>query len=223
MTLGVPSEFCHRSFEAQGERLLTTRPLGDADIRRPLHAWLEKLHERSETAILHEFKMPRPTGRIDLAVVNGKMVGFEIKSDLDTLARIERQSAAYEQVFDRVCIVATARHLNAVLAKVPSWWGIVVPNVRKEKITFKPHRRMRRNPTKNDSALLYTLTKTELLEILRATKTDRGMKSKKKKDLITFALKALSSKRLRDGARRVLRARDRAQNSSSPSISPTVS
>ncbi len=198
--------------------------LSDADIRQPLHHWLDKRHARdSETGILHELKIPRPSARIDLAVVNGKMVGFEIKSDLDSLARLARQAEAFEQVFDHVCMVATDKHLKNVINKIPAWWGVIVPKMSCKKLIFKTIRPMGKNPTKNDAALLYTLTRSELLNILSAAKVDKGMKTKKKNDLIAFALKALSSKRLRDEARRVLRARDRAQNSSSPSISPTMS
>lgn len=59
--------------------------LRDGCIRAPLINWLRALHpEDGSTELLQEFKMPRPSARIDLALVNGELAGFEIKSDADS-------------------------------------------------------------------------------------------------------------------------------------------
>src|SRR5271156_2900941 len=64
----------------------------DSQIRKPLHYWLvRKFSGHSDTEILHELKMPRPSGRVDMAVINGRLCGFEIKSDFDSLSRLPRQ------------------------------------------------------------------------------------------------------------------------------------
>jgi len=57
--------------------------------------------------------------RIDLAVVNGKLHGYEIKSDADTLKRLPAQAEVYSAVFDLVTIVVGEHHLDTVRAIVP--------------------------------------------------------------------------------------------------------
>lgn len=87
--------------------------LRDLHIRKPLHHWLLAAHaDCPDTEILHELKIPRPSARIDIAVVNGEICGFEIKSDVDSLARITRQERAFSAVFDRVSIVITPTSLS---------------------------------------------------------------------------------------------------------------
>jgi len=58
-------------------------------------------------------------------VVNGKLHGYEIKSDADTLKRLPAQAEVYSAVFDLVTIVVGEHHLDTVRAIVPEWWGIV--------------------------------------------------------------------------------------------------
>lgn len=217
--VGVESETLSSNQYATGGMRVTAL-LCDADIRQPLHDWIHRRHARgSATGILHELKIPRPSARIDLAVVNGKMVGFEIKSDIDSLARLNRQAAAFEQVFDRVCMVTTEKHLSHAMGKIPSWWGVVVPSRRGNKVVFKPVRSMRRNPTQNNSALLYALTRAELVKILTAAGLSKGHKGKRKDDLIEVILGQLPARALRSEARRVLRLRDRTYSSVSNSES----
>ncbi|MDH7804603.1 sce7726 family protein [Rhizobium sp. AN70] len=84
----------------------------DASIRTPLLAWLRQQHpDHLAAKMLEEFKMPRPSARIDVALVNGEMAGFEIKSDRDTLNRLTVQIPAFSKFFDRVSLVTTPRLL----------------------------------------------------------------------------------------------------------------
>ena len=73
--------------------------LRDPQIRRPLHYWLQrKFSSHGDTEILHELKMSRPSGRVDVAVINGRLCGFEIKSDFDSLSRLPRQVRAFSAI-----------------------------------------------------------------------------------------------------------------------------
>jgi hypothetical protein len=50
---------------------------------------------------------------------------YEIKSDRDSVVRLQSQVHSYSSTFDRCTIVASGRHLDAVASIVPAWWGIL--------------------------------------------------------------------------------------------------
>lgn len=100
----------------------------DAEIRQALCKRLDAHFGSDEgTIIVEELGLCRGTVRVDVAVVNGLLRGYEIKSDRDTLVRLSSQAEVYNRVFDRMAIVVAERHLRSVYTLVPSWWGIQVP------------------------------------------------------------------------------------------------
>ncbi len=78
------------------------------------------------TAIISEFSLPNSTARVDVAVINGIIHGYELKSDVDNLLRLNRQRDAYNLVFDKITIVVGKTHLVDVLELIPEWWGITI-------------------------------------------------------------------------------------------------
>lgn len=99
--------------------------LHDVDIRANLISYLLKSYAGDcSTRILEEFGICEGNVRIDLAVVNGTLNGFEIKSDSDTLERLPLQQEIYSKVFDTVVIVAGKTHCEKIETIVPGWWGI---------------------------------------------------------------------------------------------------
>ncbi len=65
----------------------------EIDIRLALRAKLEKLHPgESDTLLGQELGLCQGFARVDLAVVNGTVHGYEIKSEQDTLAEASRPS-----------------------------------------------------------------------------------------------------------------------------------
>jgi len=81
-------------------------------------------HDR-DTRIVHELALCQAEARVDVAAVNGRLVGWEIKTRADTLTRLPRQQDVYSRVFDRVWLVADDRHIEPALAMIPSWWGVM--------------------------------------------------------------------------------------------------
>ena len=79
----------------------------DRDIRLHLHEYhlYEYKKEDSTAVVVDEMGLSAHAARIDIGVINGKMVGYEIKSDRDNLDRLPRQLAIYNQIFDLVTIV----------------------------------------------------------------------------------------------------------------------
>ena len=61
----------------------------DRDVRQALLAHLAELHAGDpDTRIVEEMGVWCGTARIDVAVVNGELCGFELKSERDTLERL---------------------------------------------------------------------------------------------------------------------------------------
>jgi hypothetical protein len=104
-----------------------TTGMNDADVRRALKRELFLRHAADpHTVIIEELGILHGSARVDLAVVNGTLHGYELKSDRDDLQRLPKQVAAYATVFDLVTLVAGERHLRRALDLIPNWWGIKV-------------------------------------------------------------------------------------------------
>jgi hypothetical protein len=90
--------------------------MNDAQIRIATKQALFAQHlGEPDTVIFEELGVQHGLSRIDLAVVNGELHGFEFKSDKDTLARLPEQAESYGRVFDRVTLVVGESHLLHLL------------------------------------------------------------------------------------------------------------
>lgn len=110
----------------------------DADIRPVLDARLQRRYgQHEDTVIIHEFGIQCGIHRVDLAVVNGVISGYEIKSEKDTLKRLPAQVEAYGLVFDKMSLVVSETHLQSALNVIPPWWAVIVatPGARRPKLT----------------------------------------------------------------------------------------
>ena len=95
----------------------------DSDIRMALHGLLQARYgDDPNTLIRHEVGLCAGKRRIDVALVNGELAGYEIKSDEDTLIRLAGQAEVYSRVLDRVTLVTTEHHLDHALDVIPYWW-----------------------------------------------------------------------------------------------------
>src|SRR5579864_2664888 len=112
----------------------------DSDVRTAVRAWLNaKYAADPNTRIVEEMGIWSGSVRIDIAVINGELHGFELKSERDTLARLEGQAELYSQVFDRMTLVTAERHLNKAQSKIPPWWGITTADFGSDRtIALKP-------------------------------------------------------------------------------------
>lgn len=92
----------------------------DFDVRGAVRTWLRALYA-DDSRIVEEMGVWSGSVRIELAVINGELHGFELKSERDTLARLHDQAELYNQVFDRMTLVAANRHYNNAVSKIPNW------------------------------------------------------------------------------------------------------
>jgi hypothetical protein len=74
--------------------------------------------------IVHEMQLPVAGARVDVAIINGHLRGYEIKGASDTLKRLPNQLKAYSLVFDYITVVTEAKYQEKILAIVPEWVGV---------------------------------------------------------------------------------------------------
>ena len=96
--------------------------LYDRDIRPYLYDFLDEMFPRVRT--FDEKIIGRSRSDV-FAVIDGALVGIEIKSDADTYARLPSQVKNYDKFFDYNYIVVGKSHAKKVDAHVPSHWGII--------------------------------------------------------------------------------------------------
>lgn len=63
------------------------------------------------SCIANEFYLPSFSYRADLAILSKIFIGIEIKSELDSLRRLQEQTDGYLQYFDMVIVVLAEKHL----------------------------------------------------------------------------------------------------------------
>lgn len=71
-----------------------------------------------------EFRMGRKTRADAILVTETELVGFEFKSDKDTLARLPHQIGDYERFCDRNYLVTGLKFKDRAPEEIPAHWGI---------------------------------------------------------------------------------------------------
>lgn len=83
----------------------------------------------------------------DVMAVTDRLIGFEIKSDLDNYTRLQEQVKSYMAFFDENYLVVGERHIHSAAERVPDSWGILcvtesgISLVRKATINISVSRR----------------------------------------------------------------------------------
>lgn len=170
----------------------------DHIIRAQFHKKILKhAHQDTNTFVLDELGLKNGEIRADIAVLNGKLIGYEIKTDKDTLSRLSSQVLAYNEVFDKVFIVTGEKHLTKALEIVPQWWGVyLIKPTPVGKITFQCFRRAKVNKTKSSFGIAQLLWKTEVLEIMSAYLNIIAKQNTTKHDLYNILSMTYAPKKL---------------------------
>jgi hypothetical protein len=156
----------------------------DIDIRRALLTEMNRLHrDESDTLVVEELGMCQGIARVDVAVVNGTVHGYEIKSERDTLARLRSQADIYSRALEFVTIVAAPNHIAGIEAMVPDWWGIWSATQAGDEIHLKVERVAKSNPSLIPQALVQFLWREEALDILIQSDLANGVLSKSRKHM----------------------------------------
>jgi hypothetical protein len=155
----------------------------DIDIRRTLLAD-QRLHGgEPDTRVVEELGLCQGLARVDVAVVNGTLHGYEIKSERDTLDRLPHQAELYSRVLDYVTVVAALPHTQRIRTAVPQWWGVWIAASENGVLRLDVSRKAKRNPSVDPFSLAQLLWRDEALEILVESDLASGMRSKSRKEI----------------------------------------
>lgn len=151
----------------------------DLDVRSALWSALKIEHkDQPDTLILDEFGVCNGVGRVDIAVVNGELCGFELKSDSDRLDRLPDQIANFSGVLDRMTLVVGGRHAAKARAMIPDWWGVQIARDGNGSVSLERERYARFNPKHDPEMVAALLWHDEALALLDLYGAARGLRSK---------------------------------------------
>ncbi len=159
--------------------------------------------------IIEELGLCRGTVRVDIAVVNGTLKGYEIKSARDTLTRLSAQATAYNRIFDTMSIVVAERHLRAAAAIIPEWWGIQVATTHEaaSSLMIEHLRGELPNTAVDPESLVQLLWRDEVLSLLDQRNAARSLKNKPRRVLWEALAKTVPLSELKDMVRDCLKSR----------------
>ncbi len=141
----------------------------DVEIRAALHSKrLKADHESSESFVIDELGVEHGSKRIDIAVFNGCLHGYEIKSSQDTLERLPEQVSKFSKCMEKLTIVTAANHLENIEKIIPEWCGLVlVEKGKRGGIKFKTIRKPTLNPEVEFRVVAHFLWRGEALSELK--------------------------------------------------------
>jgi hypothetical protein len=183
--------------------------MNDAEIRQNFHRKiLRRQHIRNDTLVIDELGLNHGRCRADIAVVNGHLVGYEIKSNSDSLRRLREQVKAYSAIFDRAFIVVGDRHIDKIQNSIPEWWGVIISSRGpKGAINFNMTRRAQMNRSIDPESVARLLWRNEAIEILHQKKLTPRMLRQPRAVLYKYLAELLNICELRKDIRKYLQKR----------------
>ena len=185
----------------------------DSDIRAALHSGLlAPYHADPDAVVIDEMGLDYGTNRVDIAVVNGSLHGYEIKSDRDTLVRLRDQVAAYKGIFDRLTVVCGPRYADRVKDMLPSWIEVRSATLDENgNMQFPSVRRGSKNRSPNPVSLARLLWREEAVSLLQSKGITRGLSRANKYELCLRIAAETSKDDLQAFVRQCLKNRARLQ------------
>ncbi|OTA14068.1 hypothetical protein Xvie_04033 [Xenorhabdus vietnamensis] len=186
----------------------------DIDVRRAVHSKILKEHHKDpNTLIIDEFSLNQGSCRVDIAVINGVIHGYELKSERDNLLRLPNQIEQYSLVMDKVTLVVDDSHLAEAQKIIPEWWGIKVVNQgNRGAVHIHSYRRDKLNPDGDVFSLARLLWKDECLSIMEKWNILKGNKSKPRFELWDIVAQHTSLEKLKVEVRHTLKQRTMWRN-----------
>lgn len=183
--------------------------MNDPQIRNAFHAsFLQKEHADPSTLVLDELGLDHGKCRADIAVINGHMEGYEIKSDVDSLSRLKNQINSYDAIFDRSSVIVTIRHVNEAVRTIPDWWGIISVLESENNIPrFSVIKKPQQNKNIDDALVAQLLWREEAQEVLFNLGVRGAQLRQRRSILYAYITEMLSSHELRKTVREYLKNR----------------
>lgn len=162
--------------------------LAEGDLRVALARLLVAENRARNVIFAIEARYGFKDRRADFVMLNEYSHAFEIKSDFDTVARLEEQTFEYVSTFDFLTIVTTELHLSKVRSIVPQKVGLIVFRGGE----LKRVRSAQQNKRLSKHHLVASISKSTLTQHLTA-----AQKKSSRRELEGFFVTALKTSELR--------------------------
>jgi hypothetical protein len=120
-------------------------------------------HSLKTSHMLIEFRVGNC--KADVVVVNGTSAVYEIKSELDSFARLENQIKNYLKIFDYINVITSVSQVNKLKSILPDKAGILLLTNRNTISTIRESKSNRKNT--NPSILFDSLRKNEYVKAIK--------------------------------------------------------
>jgi hypothetical protein len=157
--------------------------------------------------IIEEFALRRRRVRFDLALISNILHGYEIKSDLDSLVRLPRQVAVYNDIFDRATLVVGERYAKRAVRSVPRWWEILVATTRASGTELHRLRKGVANPKRSARALAELLWADDALRLIETRRGTRRYRYEPRVVLWKLVSETYTLEEIASAVRHMLKAR----------------
>lgn len=181
--------------------------LTDKQIREKFLEKAIKDNRDKSFRIVEELVLCDGLARADVALINGKLHGYEIKSDMDSLERLSNQKIYYDLTFEKSTIIIGKKFENKIFDFIPEHWGVILAYENKfGNITFKKMRSAKSNRTTLSDGLLDLLWNDEIKSLLRSNNI-KGYSNKPKNYLKELVQTNIQYRELLDYAKTTLKTR----------------
>ncbi|KJH62099.1 sce7726 family protein [Acinetobacter calcoaceticus] len=157
----------------------------DQDIRHALRGRLEKqYHVKGHHLIIDELSLEHGRNRVDIAVFDSCIHGYEIKSSKDNLLRLQNQLAQYSKSLQKVTFVVAENHYEDVRIYTPDWCGLILAKKGpRGGMSLRSIRRAKLNPHVDFFSLAHILWKSEAIDLLYHNGVTEKLEHKTRKEL----------------------------------------
>jgi hypothetical protein len=122
-------------------------------------------HNLRTATMMTEFRAG--TNKADVVILNGYSTAYEIKSERDTMFRLDDQILSYRKVFEQVVVVTDSCHMDEVFDRTPADVGVTVLS---DRYTLSEKRPPLADWSRLDPGEMFeSLQRAEYLKILETT------------------------------------------------------
>ena len=181
----------------------------ELDVRIALynHEIRDILAQNPSSLVVDELGLLQGSFRVDLAVINSRLHGYEIKSRSDNLDRLPSQQSTYNKIFDKMTLVADERHVEKAVKIIPQWWWLISSSTVNGITVLNEIWPSRQNLEVDGYSLAQLLWREEALSALRERGLDRGVRTKPRKIVWRMLASCLTVDEIRVVIRRKFAAR----------------
>ncbi|MBO0360647.1 sce7726 family protein [Hymenobacter sp. BT186] len=169
--------------------------------------YLRRYKNDGISCVVEEMGLSAHAARIDIGVINGELVGYEIKSDRDTLNRLPGQLEVYNQIFDRITVVCGPKHLGKLEEYLPEYIGLMVTKNLDGKWELVTIRESSQNPNRTAYMIASLLWHEEAKSLLVELGLSKGLSRLRRWELWERIAENLPIDQVSHHVRTILKAR----------------